>query len=40
MMNGFPIKGMHPNAKNLKKDIYIFEDSEALNEKIKQYKKD
>lgn len=40
MMNGCPIKGMHPNAKNNKKDIYIFEETEKLNELIKMYKKD
>lgn len=36
---GFPVKGVRPNAKYPNKSVYVFEDTERLNECIKSYDK-
>ena len=36
-MHGFPIKGVRPNAKYPNKSVYIFEDTDKLEECIKSY---
>ena len=38
-MCGFPIKGVRPNAKYPNKSVYVFEDTERLNNCIKSYDK-
>ena len=38
MMNGFPIKRIHHNLKVKGKDVYLFEDTEALLQAILKYK--
>lgn len=36
-MHGFPIKGVKPNRKLPNKSVYIFENTERLNDCIKLY---
>lgn len=38
-MNGIPVKGVRPNAKVKNKDVYVFEESERLEELILEYQK-
>lgn len=37
---GFPVKGVRPNAKYPNKSVYVFENTDRLNECIKSYNKE
>lgn len=38
MMNGFRIKRIHHNLKEINKDIYMFDDTPELNKAMIKYK--